>query len=160
MYTDKPRPGKGYVLFLLLILVAVFCIYPAGFAFSYLASTSRTTVLVQGLLAGLPLVIIGILVLIGLHAAYHTQYTLRDHQLELKGGGVVLRKVNLEQLVEAKKVPYNNRMLGSKMTGRMINTGVCNRYKNGVLLITRTENIYLSPSDPDKFLELISSLRN
>ena len=159
MYTDKPRPGKGYILFLLLILVAVFCIYPVGFAFSYLASTSRSTILAQGLLGAIPCAIIGVLVLVGLHAAYHTEYTFRDHLLELKGGGVVRRKVYLEQIVEAKKVPYNGRMLGSKLTGRMMNTGVCNRYKNGVLLITRTENIYLSPSDPDKFLELLSSLQ-
>jgi len=159
MYTDKPKPGKGYILFLLLILIAVFCIYPAGFAFSYLASTSRSTVLAEGWIGALPCAIIGILVLVGLHAAYHTQYTLSDHQLELKGGGVVLRKVALEQIVEAKKVPYNTRLLGSKMAGRIINTGVCNRYKSGVLLTTRTENIYLSPSDPDKFLELLFSLQ-
>lgn len=162
MYTDKPQPGKGYIVFLLLVLIGVFCIYPVVFVFSYLRAeeASRSTLLFEGFVIALPCVVIGIVMLVGLYAAYHTEYTLRENVLELKGGGVLRRKVALHQIVEAKKVPYNARLLGSGMgVGGVRSMGVCNRFRNGVLLITRMEHIYLSPSDPDTFLEMLSALQ-
>jgi hypothetical protein len=70
MYSDKPRPTKGYLLFLLLALLGMLCIFAAALDFSHGVGVQRSILLFEGLALALPCVAICALLLILLYTEW------------------------------------------------------------------------------------------
>ena len=89
------------------------------------------------------------LVILSLHAAFHTRYDLTDRSLAFRAGIVIKAELKRTEIKEAVRVPFIPRVLGWG-GGREL----ANRFTNGVRITTRRGMIYyVSPTDPERFVE-------
>ena len=151
MYVDKPRPGKGYVIFILACLLTLLLLIVGTFVLSYIRGAHSTSLIGPGIIMAVAYAIGGGTLLLVLHAAYHTEYRLIDNQLEMKAGNLGYRKIALSQIVEIRKLSSLRRIPPG-----LHKSGASNRLSNLVVLRTRFDKIYLSPSDPDQFITLLT----
>ena len=146
MFNDKPAPGKGYVVFIISVLI----FFLAVFAFSSLKAGTRSTyVTLLVLLQLLPLAVFYAII----HAAYHTEYKIINGFLEMKSGFITRDKIRLDDIDQVKKVKFISRVLGWGPSGK----GVANRIKNGLLIKAEGKKVFISPSHVDQFVEQLDS---
>lgn len=135
--TDRPRPGRGY---LALLGVALLSGIGTGVGVILTGSGEIGVVLLAPLTA---------LVLLPLHAAFHTRYDLTERSLALRAGFVIKSELEWAEIAEVVRVPFVPRVLGWG-GGR----GLANRFTDGVRITTRRGGIYyVSPTDPEAFVE-------
>ena len=140
--TDRPSPGRGY----LALLIAVLLLGIGACVGVLLTESGALTRALIGVFFVAP---ITALVLLPLHAAFHTRYELTDRSLALRSGIVIKAELNWTEIDEVVRVPFIPRVLGWG-GGR----GLANRFTNGVRITTRSGAIYyVSPTDPGRFVE-------
>lgn len=179
VYVNKPKPSKGFVSLILAFLVflgvgsiinyiitfnsntsnitfgsIIIAIFGSALiAFGFLGFTMYSigqTLLLSNvkywILVVIPLLIFGG---ISIHAAYNTEYRIEDGKLWMKFGHIKNGFVSLDEIKCIKKVDF--------ISGTWrLNPNYCNRFKNGVGIITENKTIWLSPEDSEEF---ISKLR-
>ena len=146
MFSDKPAPGKGYVVFIISVLIFLLAV----FAFSSLKAASRSNfVALLVVLQLLPLAIFYAII----HAAYHTEYKIMNGFLEMKSGFIIKDKICLDDIDQVKKVNLINRVLGWGPTGK----GIANRIKNGLLIKAGRRNVFIRRTHIDQFIEQLKT---
>lgn len=146
MISDKPAPGKGYVVFIISVLIFLLGV----FAFSGLKAGSRSnSVTLLVLLQLLPLTVFYAII----HAAYHTEYKIVNGFLEMKSGFITRDKIHLEDIAQVKRVKFISRVLGWGPNGK----GIANRIKNGLLIKAGGKKVFISPSHVDQFVEQLKT---
>ena len=88
-----------------------------------------------------------------LHAAHNTSYNFSGDQLKIRSG-FFKSTIRLHLLRGVEKTGTITRVLGWGIKSRAF----CNRFRNGVVLIFAGEKVFLSPSNPDIFIERVRSL--
>lgn len=138
----RPRPGRGY----LALLIVVFLLGIGTCVGTVLAGNGATARTLIGVFVAAPLTA---LVLLPLHAAFHTRYDLTERSLALRAGFVIKSELEWAEIAEVVRVPFIPRVLGWG-GGR----GLANRFTDGVRITTRRGAIYyVSPTDPEAFVE-------
>jgi len=146
MFSDKPAPGKGYVVFIISVLIFML----AAFAFSgFNAGSGSNSVALLALLQLLPLAVFYAII----HAAYHTEYKIVNGFLEMKSGFITRDKIRLEDIAQVKRVKFISRVLGWGPSGK----GIANRIKNGLLIKAGNKRVFISPSRVDQFVEQLKT---
>ena len=146
MFSDKPAPGKGYVVFIISVLIFML----AAFAFSgFKAGSGSNSVALLALLQLLPLAVFYAII----HAAYHTEYKIVNGFLEMKSGFITRDKIRLEDIAQVKRVKFISRVLGWGPSGK----GIANRIKNGLLIKAGNKRVFISPSRVDQFVEQLKT---
>ncbi len=155
MVIDFPKPSGGYICFFLLFPIGLLLLLVAALALIY--TTSGSSKALVG--AGIPfaLLFLGCSVIFGvlLRTGYRIKYALDTRVLQLYSGKKLAFSIPLAQVVHQQKVEHISRLLGWGTN----NAGLCNRFSNGICLTiqgSRKYLLYISPSDPDKFLEQLS----
>jgi len=146
--TDKPTPGFGYVVFILCLL---------GGIFAWLSYRAYNAYLVDrqlGYTLALPALLTGAGLILILHAAFFTTYRIDSEKLALKSG-LFRGSLPLVRIKEISRKRFNWRVLGWGIGRR----GFCNRFTDGVKLITDKESIYVSPTNPQLFMSQLRTLR-
>lgn len=146
MFSDKPAPGKGYVTFIISVLVFLLAVM----IFSSLKAASRSNSL--ALLVIIQLLPVAIFYAI-IHAAYHTEYKILNDFLEMRSGFIIKDEVRLDSIDRVKKVKFINRVLGWGPSGK----GIANRFKSGLLISAGRKKVFISPSHVDQFIEQLNS---
>lgn len=127
MYTDRPRPGGGYILAIMLLLCLI----------AVLVAFLPSPWFVKPLLA-FPV----LLLVLSLHAAFATRYSISDGVLELRCGLLMPRKrIPVRDIRGPQRVRFNARVLGWGMGAR----GYCNRIGDGVRFQHKGIDYYCSP---------------
>jgi hypothetical protein len=147
VYEDRPAPGRSYVLangILLLLLVAL--ALASAFVLGPTWGVLVTGILVAGTVFH---------VLLILHAAYNTVYTLTGGLLELRCGVLFHMELGLDSIQRIEPVRGLPRVAGYGPSGR----GFGNRFSNGLWLVTDKGNVYLTPTDPEAFAGLLARHR-
>jgi hypothetical protein len=143
---DKPAPGGGYLLFLHGVLGGSLLL---DIAVTWHIGGSEPVALFA---VGHSVVIVGLFYWGLLHAAYNTRYAINGDKLDIRCG-IFKSSLRLSTVRDVEKVRTMSRTIGWGFGTR----GFCNRFRNGVALIARQEKVFLSPSNPDIFMEQIRS---
>jgi uncharacterized integral membrane protein len=146
MLVDTPAPGAGYVL--LYVGLIVFLVALPIFLKRFRKIRGWTAIgafVICFAAAGAFLVF--------LQAGYATRYTMDNVTLTLRSGLFLREQVKINDIKEMRIVPTNWQALGWALT-RM---GYCNRFNNALKLVTARGLLYLSPTNPDQFIEEIKS---
>jgi hypothetical protein len=146
-FEDKPPPGRGYLL-----LIHLLNTIPLITIVSVLLFATERNAIVWFTL-GHGLLIMGLIYWMLLHAAYNTSYKLDGIKLEARSG-IFKTVLRASQIGEVTRVKNISRVLGWGIGSR----GFCNRFRDGVLLNTGKEKIFISPSHPDLFIEQLKSI--
>lgn len=147
--TDRPSPGSGYVTFLLLVFGTSLTVLAvlAGYYYDPLPKVAYCLWGASALTAALAAVV--------LDAAFRTSYHLEGRVLTMKCG-LFDRTLDLTQVREMSRCGTIWRVLGRGFASR----GYANRFVNGIRLdTTDREKIYLSPTNPQLFLEHVRHYR-
>ncbi len=88
-----------------------------------------------------------LLLLESFHAAYTTEYRIEGDAVRLRCGWIMNRRVPFSEIQSVMPVKRIKRVLGWN-PGAL---GYCNRFTNGLLLITKKHAISVSPSDVEAF---------
>lgn len=146
MYINKPMPGTGYIV-LNIVLIVLFVAIPL---FLWHFHKPRLLFFVSILVLCLAAVFIFGLFL---HAGYHTEYRLSDRTLEMRCGHVFDGKVELNDIRRIRRSGFNWQTLGWAVHLK----GYCNRFTNGVRIVTRRHIYFLSPRNPKEFINEVKS---
>ncbi len=148
--TDSPSPGTGYVLVLLLVLAA-----GIGTSVGVMLEWSSESTVIKAVIVALLVVPLVLIALLPLQAAARTRYTLADGVLSVRAGVVIKAQLKCADIEQVVRVPFIPRVLGWG-GGR----GLANRFTDGVQVVMRSGAVYyLSPSDPDCFVEAVERAR-
>ena len=140
--TDRPPVGLGYLALLIALLLL-------GIGTCVGVILSESGALTRALIGVFFVVPITALVMLPLHAAFHTRYDLTDQSLTFRAGIIIKAELKWAEIEEVVQVPFIPRVLGWG-GGR----GLANRFTNGVRITTRRGAIYyVSPTDPERFVE-------
>ncbi len=145
-YEDKPRPGKGFLLVIQLSLAGPLLIMTVIGAIAE-TGTHLWLALAPGI------VILVLVYSFLLHAAYSTVYSIDGGALKMRGG-FIKGNVELATVRTISKTGSVTTTLGWGFGSRAI----CNRFSDIVVLKTSKEKIFISPTDPDIFIEQLRSL--
>nr|MDO8081675.1 PH domain-containing protein [Candidatus Freyarchaeota archaeon] len=143
VYVDKPKPSNGYVSFL--ILAALFL--PAVLLMLIMLISTNITYTIWGLdLRPLFAILFYspiFFFVIGraIHAAYNTEYRIENGKLWIKYG-YRNQSVSLDEIKGIEKVEF---IIGPSYV-------YCNRFKNGIRIITEKRRMYVSPGDSERFV--------
>jgi len=141
MFSDKPTPGKGYIAFIISVLVFLLAVL----IFSSLKAAARSnSIALLVIIQLLPLAIFYAII----HAAYHTEYKIMNGFLEMKSGFITRDKILLDDIDQVKRVKFISRVLGWGPSGK----GIANRIKNGLLIKAGGKKVFISPSHVDQFV--------
>ena len=143
VHEDRPRPGRGYVT-ANLILFGV--LSGTGLALPLFFEYTTGALIGAGLLH-----LVAVYMLVILHAAFRTAYTLSGVTLEMRCGFWLRGEIDLEQVERIDAIRALPRVAGKGRSGRAYG----NRFNNGLRLITDEGDIYLTPSDPEAFAKLL-----
>lgn len=146
MLVDKPTPGLGYVLLYLGLMLFLVVVPIFLRRFRKLRGGWGAAVFAVCCVAAA-------FFLIFLYSGFTTEYSLDGNTLYMRSGFLAKGQVNLADITEIRKVPTNWQALGWALN----RTGYCNRFANALRLTTDKALIYLTPSDPDRFVEEIRS---
>ena len=140
---DRPGPGRGYIAFLLVLLLATCGLAAAAGAgltdAGHLEQVGGTVFITA--LVGLTLV--------PLHAAFRTAYEVGDGTLRLRSGFVIRAAITCSEVASVERVGFIPRVLGWG-GGR----GLANRFTDGLRLTLVSGAVYyISPSDPAAFAD-------
>ena len=148
-YIDYPAPGKGFLAFLF-----IGTLVPVGlFGYRYLAGNQTHDL--QFFLGSI--IVFGAMFAFFLYSAYHTSYTVGMGKIVARSG-FFSSTIELSDIESIKYVKFARQALGSswRLGGKCC--GRCNRFMNCVALTTSWGQIFLSPSDPEKFISVIRKL--
>ena len=151
-WIDQPRPSGGYICFFLFFPVLLLLILGITLIRTYFIAEVASFI-VEGVIFAL--LFIGFVVIFGLllRTGYKIKYVLDEYTLHLYSGQKVAFSIPLHQISQVRKSAYNRRLIGWGIG----NAGLCNRFRNGVCLtVTKGHSsylLYISPSNPDDFLE-------
>jgi|GEM_PF-2296163 len=157
--TDHPKPSGGYVCFFLLFPLIILFVLTVTLVSLYITSGNPKALIG----AGIPFafLFLGCCVIFGLflRTGYGIKYVLDARTLYLYSGKKLAFSIPLSQIAHQEKVAYIRRLLGWGTN----NAGLCNRFSNGICLTiqgSRKYFLYISPSDSDKFLERLSTIKS
>lgn len=142
MYTDRPRPGAGYLVFATLLVGVV------GGAFLTVGFLGNAVMGVAG----------GVLVLLYLwllHAAFSTRYEIEGGVLRVRAGFVFRKDVPLADIATVERVQTITRVVG--WGARRF--GACNRLADGVRLEFSGGALFVSPVDCAAFIAALNEAR-
>ncbi len=145
MYEDRPRPSGAYVTANVLLILFV-AAHPVAFLFIFGPGL--------GIYVIIPLVL-SLCLYIGLviHAAYRTEYRIANGMLEMKTGIMLREGLSLGEIRCAKRVEFMRRISGrGSRKGEYCTRGFCNRFKNGVCMSTTNGDVFVSPTDIERFI--------
>ncbi len=143
-HVDKPAPSVFYMAFLLVLFSVILSLPLFMTAFGLINIQSAIVMLVG---FSVPALIFILLV----HSAFSTVYKVAGGYLTIKSGIIISVKIPLDEIKEVKKLKFIRRVLG-----RGIRTiGACNRFTNGLEILTGNRSYMISPSDPDIFYHSI-----
>jgi hypothetical protein len=151
-WVDQPRPSGGFICFSIFFPVLLFLILGTTLIRTYFVATPASLI-VEGVIFAL--LLIGFVVIFGLllRMSYKIKYVLDEHTLHLYSGQKIAFSIPFYQITQAQKSAYNRRLLGWGIG----TAGLCNRFRNGVCLtVTKGRSsykLYISPTNPDDFLE-------
>lgn len=146
-FEDRPAPGGGYLLFLHLVLGGSLLL---NMAITWHVGKAEPVALFA---VGHSILIVGLIYWGLLHAAYNTRFTFIGDKLDIRCG-IFKSSVKLSQVRGVEKSRTITRTIGWGFGSRAF----CNRFRNGVVLITAKEKVFLSPSNPDIFMERVRSM--
>lgn len=144
MYVDRPAPGKGYLLFLysligLFVILFLFMFWKIGNDLPVLLFTIVPSLLPMGIMLAL------------VHAAHHTEYRIENGRLVASSGAFFKETLSLAKIESMEQVRFISRVLGWGFRDK----GVCNRFRNGIVIRYNKERLYISPSNCAVFMELM-----
>ena len=144
---DRPAPGRGYVVLLLVLLLGTGLL--AAASSGGLSEAGRL-----GQVAGSAFIVALVaLPLIPLHAAIRTSYEFDGGTLRMRAGFVIRAEIDCGEIARAERVGFIPRVLGWG-GGR----GLANRLTDGLRITLDSGAVYyISPSDPPAFAERIRS---
>ena len=102
---------------------------------------------------GHSIIIVGLIYWGLLDAAYRTRYTFSGDKLDIRCG-IFKSSVRLSLVRGVEKSRTNTHTIGFGFGKRAF----CNRFRNGVVLKLAREKVFLSPSNPDIFMEHVRSM--
>jgi len=140
MPVDKPSPSSFFVAMMLslIFLVTLLPLYTMGF---FTDPAVMQPIAIPFFLA--PLIIFVLII----HAGYHTEYQLNENTLELRCGWLVKGSYLYKDIEVITPVRFNSRTLGASYRQK----GFCNRFTNGLRLHIGKDQIFISPSDNERF---------
>ena len=145
---DRPAPGRGYIVFLLALLLAACGL--AAAAGAGLADAGRLeqiggTAFIAALVG---------LTLVPLHAAFRTAYEVDGSTLRLRSGFVIRATIATGEVASVERAGVIPRVLGWG-GGR----GLANRFTDGLRLTLVSGAVYyISPSDPAAFADRLMAV--
>ncbi len=141
MQYDKPSPGVFFIatMLSLMFLVTILPLYTMGF---FSDPSVMPPVVIPFFI--MPAIIFILLV----HAGYHTEYILNEKSLDLKCGWIIKGSIPYQNISAIKPAKFNSRTLGRGYGQK----GYCNRFTNGLVLQVGKDQVFISPSDNDRFL--------
>ena len=149
MQVDKPSPSSFFVAVMLffIFLVTILPLYTMGF---FSNPSVMQPIAIPFFLT--PLVIFVLII----HAGYHTEYKLNETGLELRCGWLVKGSYLYKDIEAVIPARFNSRTLGASYRQK----GFCNRFTNGLCLHIGKDQIFISPSDNERFqFELQSKIQ-
>ena len=155
MYTDKPQPTKGYITFWILFVLSAFLVLGLLVLIGYFNGANTSSVIIEIIGLALPFMFVCIFTIVALYAAYHTEYVIQENVIEIKIANLVKQNIYRSDIRTVQKVQWTLRVLGFGIH----NLGACNRFKDVLIILTDRQSVYISPSNPDAFLAVLSNLR-
>ncbi|HPO12220.1 MAG TPA: SdpI family protein [Candidatus Hydrogenedentes bacterium] len=144
-YIDRPSASKAYLATVLGILLL--CLLPAA-----LMLAAGPTWMMYIVLPLYSLVMLALLLML-IQAAFMTEYRIEEDAVYLRCGWLWKKRVPFSEIRSVMPVKRISRVLGWN-PGAL---GYCNRYTNGLLLITKTVAISISPGDVEAFRAVLPS---
>jgi energy-coupling factor transporter transmembrane protein EcfT len=143
VYVDKTKPSNGFVAFFILVAVgSALLLMLIGVEFTYIIwGQGSTPIFIVFLFYYLlVLFLIGIVI----HAGYNTEYRIEKGKLWMKIGylkkGIVLQ----DEINGVEKVGF--------ILVFFPRSYYCNRFKNGISIITEKRVTWLTPEDSKRFI--------
>ena len=146
MLIDRPAPSVSYVLLYLGLIVFLVALPLFLKRYKRLRGALKVVVFAASFLAAAVFAVF-------LIAGFTTQYSLDNNTLTLQSGFWSSTQVKLEAVRSVDKVPLNWQGLGWALN----RTGFCVRFANCLRVTTQQKVVYLSPRDPDQFLQEVLS---
>ncbi len=146
-YEDSPRPDGGFISANILALVLLLPV-----VLGVVWRTADVPLLMFALTGLLAAVLVYQAVM--LHACYATHYRIYEQELELGSGLLARRIVPLKDMLSVSHIDRVERVLG--WGPRKAKRGFGNRTKNGVLLVTNSEQYFLTPSNTELFMDKVT----
>ncbi len=148
---DKPAPGWGFLIFL--ALGAIVPVVLSGYRYM----SGENSISLPVMLGLISLFII--MILFFHHIAFNTSYHIVNRQLKARSG-FFTTTINLSDIESIEKVSLIRLPVGWHMKWGKTRRGRCNRFTNGIALSTSSKGlVYISPSDPDAFIERLRAAR-
>lgn len=148
VHQDRPAPGRGYVVANGVLLAALVAL-TAGLMLLRGVNFGTVVALTLALLTAA-------YVLLVIHAAYNTVYTLSGGTLDLCCGVMMRGEVILDDVERIEPVRALPRVTGRGPSGRSYG----NRFSNGLRLVTTNGDVYVTPSKPEVFADLLRQHRD
>ncbi len=146
MLIDKPTPSVSFVLLYLGLIVFLIVLPLFLKRYRKLRGALAVVVFAVCFLAAAVFAVF-------LTAGFTTQYTLDNNILSPRSGFWSSTQVKLEAIRSVDKVPLNWQALGWALN----RTGFCVRFANCLRVTTPQRVIYLTPRDPDQFMQELLS---
>ena len=148
MYQDKPSPSR-----VLVVMFGCLVLLPLGVLMMVILQSVRTwhgslIEMVIGLSICVPLILAVCAGLIWLmRQSYQVEYTVSNGAVKLRCGRLYNETIQVKNIISVRRVRMISRVLGWGFLAR----GCCNRFTRGLLLKTKMGNVFVSPSDIERF---------
>ncbi len=147
LFSDKPSPGRGFMLLVNVVIIG--SILPLFFGVIDNGLSAPETITA----AALAVPVIALVYWLALACARGTSYRIVEHTLELRCG-YIYKKIKLHQILEISRTS-SSRNLAYPLLRRQ---NFCNRLTDFVRLDLKGDTVFLSPSNPDLFIEQLRSV--
>ncbi|WXG42346.1 MAG: hypothetical protein WED07_16530 [Candidatus Freyarchaeum deiterrae] len=151
VYVDKPKPSKGYLIYFILgclvfppALLMLTIILTIEFTNPIFPNPPLILLVDFSFYVVLSIIFFGIMV----HAMYNTEYRIENGKLWLKFGSARKESVSLDEIRGIEKVEF----IRGNWQLRFHNKSYCNRFKNGIRIITEKSTYWVSPEDNERFV--------
>jgi hypothetical protein len=147
-YSDRPPPGRGFLLLFNVVIIG--SILPLLFrAFD---DGLNDPEIITAVALGVP--IIALVYWLVRKGAHGTSYRISENTLELRGG-LIYKKIRIGQILEISHARSHKELVNPFLRRQ----GFCNRFTNLVRLDIKGDTVFISPSDPEQFIEMLRSLK-
>lgn len=146
-FEDRPKPGKGFVIFIVIVMAGSFLMVIMPLFTHGPGNPKALTATVLGVF---------ILALVGWvvkSSAFRPRYIVSNNMLELRNG-ITYKKIRLSRIMAIEHAESWRDLIFPFWRRQ----GFCNRFKDLVRLELKGDTVFVSPSNPALFVEVIRKL--
>lgn len=147
LFIDKPRPGKGFLLLLNVVITGSFLLI----LHRVIADSLNDPLTLTGAVMGI--IILALVNWLVRKSARGTSYRISENTLELRCG-YIYKKIRIGQILDISHARSHKELVNPFLRRQ----GFCNRFTNLVRLDIKGDTVFLSPSDPEQFIKILRSL--